>query len=174
MSEVKALGRQGRIPEAKMLAKNLVQVRNAKAKTFQAGVQVAAIGNQARMAQTDATMLGVMSAASGVMKNANEIANPEKHMQMVQDFDMQSEKYKLNQEMTDEVLDSVLGGEDVDAETDDVLNSVLDEIGLEVSSKAGATPALRPHAVQMPQPQQVPSVDDAELMNRLARLGGPS
>lgn len=174
MNEVKALGRQGRMTEAKMLARNLVQVRNAKAKTFQAGVQVSAIGNQARMAQTDAKMVGVMSAATGVMKNANGLANPERQMQMVQEYDMESEKYKLNQEVTDEVLDSVLGGDEVDAETDDVLNSVLDEIGLEVSGKADSTPAIRPQQVQMPQAPQAQTIDDAELMNRLARLGGPS
>lgn len=170
MNEIKALGRQGRMVEARMLAKNLVQVRNAKARTFQAGIQAGAIGTQARMAQADAKMMNVMGTTVGVMQSANNMANPEQNMKMLQEFDMQSEKYKLNQEMTDEVLDSVLGGADVDGETDDVLNSVLDEIGMEVSGKMGAAPSMQP--TQLPDQERLQAADDAELMNRIAKLGG--
>ena len=35
----------------------------------------------------------------------------------------------------DDTLDSVLGGEDDEAEEDAVISQVLDEIGIEVSSK---------------------------------------
>lgn len=174
MAEVKALGRQGRLTEARMLAKNLVQVRNAKARTFQAGAQMSAIGNQAKMAQTDATMMNVINSATEVMHNANGLTDPEKQMNMVQQYDMQSEKYKLNQEMTDEVLDSVLGGEEVDTESDNVLNSVLDEIGLEVAASVGETPAIRPRPVQPVQHEQPYASNDADLMERIARLGGTS
>lgn len=170
MSEIKSLGRQNRMVEARMLAKNLVQVRTAKARTFQAGIQAGAIGTQARMAQADAKMMNVMGTTVGVMQNANNMANPEQNMQMLQEFDMQSEKYKLNQEMTDEVLDSVLGGAEVDGETDDVLNSVLDEIGMEVGSQMGATPSIQP--TKLPEQQRLQAADDADLMNRIARLGG--
>lgn len=173
MAEVKSLGRQGRMAEARMLAKNLVQVRNAKAKTFQAGIQMAAIGNQTKMATANAAMMNVMGQATGVMQTANLLSDPQKQMNMVQEFDMQSEKYKLNQEMTDEVLDSVLGGSEIDGETDDVLNSVLDEIGLEVAGKGTAAPAIRPQQQAVPsQTQAIEETDDSDLMDRIARLGG--
>lgn len=171
MAEVKALGRQGRMTEARMLAKNLVQVRNAKAKTFQAGIQMSAIGNQTKMATANAAMMNVMGQATGVMQNANLLSDPQKQMNMVQEFDMQSEKYKLNQEMTDEVLDSVLGGSEVDGETDDVLNSVLDEIGLEVAGKGTAAPAIKPQQVGTAQAHEAQQTDDSDLMDRIARLG---
>ena len=170
MSEIKSLGRQNRMVEARMLAKNLVQVRTAKARTFQAGIQAGAIGTQTRMAQADAKMMNVMGTTVGVMQNANNIANPQQNMQMLQEFDMESEKYKLNQEMTDEVLDSVLGGAEVDGETDDVLNSVLDEIGMEVSGQMGATPSIQP--AKLPEQERLQAADDADLMNRIAKLGG--
>lgn len=173
MAEIKSLGRKGRMAEARMLAKNLVQVRNAKARTYQAGVQMSAIGNQAKMAQADSNMMGVLSSATGVMQNANGLMNPEKQMAIGQQFDMESEKYKLNQEMTDEVLDSVLGGDEIDADTDNVLNSVLDEIGLEVSASGNETPAIRPQEVQpLPQRYNVQANQDADLMERIAKLGG--
>lgn len=168
MAEVKELGRQGRMSDARLLAKHLVQVRTAKTKTFQAGTQMSAIGTKARMAQADASMMGVIGSATEVMQSANAMSDGKATMQMVQEFDMQSEKYKLNQEMTDEVLDSVLGGEEVGAEADDVLNSVLDEIGLEVSATGGQAPTIRP---QQPV-QQAQGESDAELMQRLARLAG--
>lgn len=171
MSEIKALSRQGRVPEARMLAKNLVQVRNAKARTFQAGIQMSAIGNQTKMAQANSAMMNVMGQATSVMQNANVLSDPQKQMNIVQEFDMQSEKYKLTQEMTDEVLDSALGGSEIDGETDDVLNSVLDEIGLEVANSGTAAPEIRPQQVHIPQHQAAQPVDDSDLMERIARLG---
>lgn len=169
-AEIKSLGRQGRVQEARMLAKNLVQVRQAKARTFQAGAQAGAIGNQVHMAQANAKMMEIMTGTTDVMHNANQLANPGGNMQMLQQFDMESEKYKLNQEMTDEVLDSVLGGAEIDGETDDVLNSVLDEIGMEVSGRMGETPVLRPQ--QIPEQQRLEEADDQALRDRITRLGG--
>lgn len=154
-----------------MLAKNLVQVRNAKSRNFSSSVQAGAIGRQARMAQTDAKMVEIMAKTTGVMQNANGLANPEKQMSMLQQFDMESEKYKLNQEMTDEVLDSVLGGAEIDDASDDVLNSVLDEIGLEVSSKLGGAPQIQPQIQPVQQQHHFQTVDD-DLKNRIQNLGG--
>ncbi|KAI0565779.1 Snf7 [Gracilaria domingensis] len=167
--EIKKLGRQGRIAEARILAKNLVQVRNAKARTFQAGVHAGAIGTQAKMAATEAKMMEVIGNTTQIMQNANGMSDSSRYMNMLQQYDMQSEKYKLNQEMTDEVLDSVMGGEDIGAESDDVLNSVLDEIGLEVSNKVGGSAVIAPQAV----PQQPAALQqaDAALMARIERLG---
>ncbi|PXF40172.1 Charged multivesicular body protein 2b [Gracilariopsis chorda] len=167
-AEIKKLGRQGRMAEARILAKNLVQVRNAKARTFQASVHAGAIATQARMAATDAKMMEVIGNTAAVMKNANGLNDPAKHMNMLQQYDMHSEKQKLNQEMADEILDSVLGGDEIGAESDDVLNSVLDEIGLEVSSKMGGTPVIRPQPVAQPTTMQ--PADD-QLMARIERLG---
>lgn len=169
MSEIKAMGRKGRMVEARMLAKNLVQVRNAKARTYQASIQAGAVGSQARMAQANATMMGVVDSTRQVMANANGLNDPQKHMRMMQDFEMETEKYKLNEEMTDEVLDSVLGGSEVEGETDDVLNAVLDEIGFEVSGRMGEAPSMRPAAQQ--DAERLRAADDAELMSRIQRLG---
>lgn len=170
MNEIKVLARQGRSAEARMLAKNLVQVRNAKNRTYQASTQAGAIGTQAKMAQTEATMLNVMGNTAQVMKNANGMVNPEQQMKMLQQFDMESERYKLNQEMTDEVLESVLGGSEVDEETDDVLNSVLDEIGLEVTGQMGEAPKVQPNA--LPEQRRLQEADDEELLGRIAKLRG--
>lgn len=171
MVEIKALGKQGRMTEARMLAKNLVQVRNAKARTIQANSQMAAIGNQAKMAQANEKMMGVMKATTEVMQNAGSIMDPQHQQNVVMQYDMETEKYKLNQEMTDEVFDSLLGGEEIDAGTDQVLNSVLDEIGLEVaSSTADQTPVIRPRPEQQSVADTASTAGEEDLMNRIARL----
>ena len=54
--------------------------------------------------------------------------------------------------VVDDTLDSILGGSDDEAEEDAVISQVLDEIGIEVSSKVSLIPlphmphALPPHA----------------------------
>lgn len=173
MSQIKTLGKQGRVAEARMIAKNLVQLRKAKERTLQASSNITAIGNQAKMAQTDHTLVKAMKGSTDVMSNVNQLSGGDKIQNVVMGYEMQSEKMKLQQEMTDEVLDSVMGGDEINNDTDDVLNSVLDEIGLEVASQVGgATPSIIP--TQQSQPQQVQkqhSLNDDELMQRIARLG---
>ena len=168
-NQIKSLMRAGRQQEARMAAKNLVQVRSHLTRTSQASMQAGAIGSQARMAQTDAKLMNIMNNTTAVMQNVNGLNDPTKNINAVQMYDMESEKFKLNQELTDEVLESALGGAEVDAEADDVLNSVLDEVGLEVASKIGQAPVVQPKPQSTP--QQHSNVDQA-LQDRLNQLGG--
>lgn len=172
--QVKALGREGRLPEARMLAKNLVQVRKAKERTFNADARMDAISTQARMAQADSSMMKVMDGATSIMKNVNAVGmSGEKAQNLVMSYEMESEKQKLNQEMTDEVLDSILsGGEDIDAGTDEVLNSVLDEIGLEIESRGGEAPTVKPRQKTQAQ-STLQQMNDEDLFKRLERLENP-
>lgn len=167
-NQIKSLMRAGRQSEARMAAKNLVQVRNHLTRTSQASMQAGAIGSQARMAQTDAKLMGIMNNTTSVMQNVNAMNDPTKNMNAVQMYDMETERFKLNQELTDEVLESALGGADVDDEADDVLNSVLDEVGLEVAGKIGQAPVVQPKPQATA--QQQPSVDQM-LQNRFNQLG---
>lgn len=170
MSEIKALGKQGRMNEARMLAKNLVRIRQAKERTYQASSQMTAISYQAKMAATNSKMVEMMQATTGVMKNSEAMMNPQQQQNIMMQFGVETEKYNLNQEMNDEMMDSILGGEEIDAGTDDVLNSVLDEIGLEVaSSTATHAPSIRPQPIQ--QQQAVDTRTEDELIDRIARLG---
>lgn len=170
LKEIKEKSRQGRMAEARMLAKNLIQVRNAKSRTYQASTQANSIGAQATMAQASAAMMNVMGSTTEVMRNANRVANPDQQMKMLQEYDMESEKYKLNQEMTDEVLDSVLGGSEVDEETDEVLNSVLDEIGLEVRGKMKETPGVQPSVMVEQRLQETGFDEDEDIRSRIDNL----
>ena len=173
VAEIKALGRQNRVQDARVLAKHLVAVRDRKAKTFQASVQASSIGMEASAAATNAKVVDIMGKTTEVIKRTNEVTNQGRHMEVLQQFDAEKEKYKLNQEMTDELLDSTLGDMDADTESEAVLNSVLDEIGLEVSSSMGAaTPAVQPQMAA--EQQRLQEADELQMMDRLAKLGVPS
>lgn len=172
-AEIKSLVRQNRIPEARILSKNLVQVRSAQTKLFGASTQLSAIQNQSSVMQSQAKVVGAMHNASQMLSQATNAANPEQMMKMAQAYEMEAGKAGLAQEMTDDALDSILGGDEADQEGEDVLNSVLEEIGMEITGKMSSAPVARPAPQQSMQvPQGAGLSEEDALLQRLAALEG--
>lgn len=168
-AEIKNLVRSGRTAEARILSKNLIQNRNTQTKLFGASVQLSAIQNQGSLMASQAKVVEGMAGASSIMASANSAANPQRMMAVAQNYEMESGKMQLAQEMTDDVLDDMIGGDEVDAEADLALNSVLEEIGLDVAGSMSAAPVARPKLVPRPVATAAPSEED-QLLARLAAL----
>lgn len=164
--ELKRLAGAGRMDEARVLAKNLAQIRSAKQKLFMAETQLGAVQTEMAVANSQGKVMEAVAGAAGIMQRANGMNGAVNAMEIAQNFQMESEKAALTQEMTDDALDSVLGGPDVDEESEAVLQSVLDDIGLQVGTQMGAAPAGRP-AVQAGS-DKVENTED--LMARIAAL----
>lgn len=173
-SEMKMLARQGKMAEAKMLAKNLAQNQKFQQKCFSSKYQVSSIANQGNMALTQQKVNEAMGDTVGLMAKANARADVAGAMSIAQQYEMEASKAEMQGEMMDDALEGAFGGEEVDAETENILNEVLAEAGMEVGSKvhaAGATPSSLPaHAARDEAARQQES-DDIE--RRLAALGGP-
>ena len=69
------------------------------------------------------------------MGSMNKQMDPQKVMQTMKQFEMESAKMEMKEEMMDDVLDDMLGGSDEEEEQDAIINQVLDEIGIEVAGK---------------------------------------
>ncbi len=170
-AEIKALVRAGRVAEARILSKNLVQNRNAQSKLVSARAQLGGIGNQTAIMASQQKVVDAIAGAGALMANANSAANPQRMMAVMQNYEMESGKMGMAMEMTDDVIDGVMGGYEVDDEADKALDSVLQEIGLATEASMSAAPVARP-AHQVPAPV---ANDDAladELLKRIADLEG--
>lgn len=170
-AEIKSLVRSGRMSEARLLSKNLIQNRNAQSQLTSARAQLGGIGNQTAVMASQAKVVEAMSGASALMANANSAANPQRMMNVMQNYEMEAGKMGMAMEMTDDVIDSVMGGYEVDDEADKALDSVLQEIGMATEASMSAAPVARPA-------NQVPAAvakDDAladDLLKRIADLEG--
>lgn len=171
-AEIKSLVRSGRTAEARMLSKNLIQNRNTQTKLFGASTQLSAIQNQGSLMASQAKVVGAMENASNMMSQANQAANPERMMKVAQNYELEAGKMQLAQEMTDDVLDDIVGGDDVDTEADAALNSVLEEIGLDVAGSMSAAPVARPRPVARPAAAAPINSEEDQLLARIAALEG--
>lgn len=176
LADIKRLAKEGRVAEAKSMSRSLVQLREMKARTGAASVQVGSVGNQAKLMGINGRMVEIMGGTTAVMANANGGANPEQQMKMAQEFMMQSEKMSLAQEMTDDALEGIMGGDEATAEGDEVLQGVLDEIGLDFSARVGAAPSLQPAQSKLQEQQEAARTqaahEEQDILNRIAKLQG--
>ncbi len=101
----------------------------------------------------------------------NKIQDPQKTAKIMKDFEIQNMKMGMTDEMINETLDGVLEGSDDEAESDQIVNKVLDEIGIEISGKLinAPTPARGGLAASRTAADE-DDVSDADIQNMLAKL----
>lgn len=82
-----------------MLAKQLVQLRKQKVRTFAAGGKIQSVGAQNKAMGANIALAGAMGTTSKVMANMNTILNPQQIAQTTQNFS----KAVMKMDMTDEM-----------------------------------------------------------------------
>ncbi|PRD30149.1 UNVERIFIED_CONTAM: Chmp2b [Trichonephila clavipes] len=132
-----------------VLAKNLVTVRKQKARTYTASSKIMSVGNQTK-----------------TMGLANKELNPQGIMKTMHDFEKESMKMGMAEEIVEDSLNSVLTESGDEEEEDAVVNQVLDEIGIEISGKMSKAPLVNRDEVG----ESSRVATDDELERQLAKL----
>ncbi|MEE6468229.1 hypothetical protein FKM82_008217 [Ascaphus truei] len=109
--EIKKMAKTGNKEACRVLAKQLVQLRKQKTRTF-------------------ATMQAV-----------NKKMDPQKTLQTMQNFQKENMKMEMTEEMINDTLDDIFDASEDEEESQDIVNQVLDEIGIEVSGKMAKAPS---------------------------------
>lgn len=105
------------------------------------------------------------------MEAVGKATDVKKVQQTLQSFIRENEKMDAAQEFMDDAVESALDADGIESETDEVMNQVLDEIGIDINSQlAGApAPANRVQASRAPVANQSKNEED-ELLKRLGVL----
>uniref|UniRef100_A0AAR2J3E6 Charged multivesicular body protein 2Ba n=1 Tax=Pygocentrus nattereri TaxID=42514 RepID=A0AAR2J3E6_PYGNA len=109
--EIKKMAKTGNREACKILAKQLVQLRKQKNRTY-------------------ATMQAV-----------NKKMDPKKTLQTMQDFQKENLKMEMTEDMINDTLDEIFDESGDEEECQDIVNQVLDEIGIEISGKMVKAPS---------------------------------
>jgi len=164
--EIKQHAAKGDKSSAKIMAKNLVQIRKQKQKMMISKTTMAGIGMQATAMNASATMAGAMKTAGAAMTSMNKAIDPVAMQRMMAQFAGEQEKFSMTQEVMDDAMDSVF--EDDDEEIDGVVDQVFTELGLE---DAAGLSTVAAGTTQIAEPQASTAMDD-DLERRLAALNG--
>ncbi|XP_039285966.1 LOW QUALITY PROTEIN: charged multivesicular body protein 2b-like [Nilaparvata lugens] len=166
--EIKKLVKEGNKEGYTILAKQLVQLRKQKNRTFAAGSKVQNIGVKNKAMGANMKLAEAMSTTAKTMQNMNDIMKPEKMAADMSNFSKAAMKMDMTEEMINDTLDDILDEDGLEEESDHVVQQVLDEIGIEISGKVSEAPSAIKDRIGAPSKSRVPT--DEEIEAQLAKL----
>lgn len=164
--QIKRTAKEGQVDGARMLAKDLVRTRANITRMYQMRTQMQSVSMQLTTMRTNETMATAMSNCAKIMGRMNQTMHLPAMQSVMMQFEMEHGKMEMTQEMMDDAMGDMLGGADEEAQTDDVINQVMDELGLETGSKLGAMTAGKDNPAAI----GASSVADSELERRMEQL----
>ncbi|XP_071539558.1 charged multivesicular body protein 2b [Panulirus ornatus] len=168
-NEIKRLAKSPGNKEAvAMLAKQLVNIRKQKTRTYAANSRISSVAAQQKSMQANVKLAGAMGSATKTMVNMNQIMKPEDIAKNMRDFEQASAKLDMSEEVMNDALDDILNESGDEEESDAIVNQVLDEIGIEIGAKVAGAPEARRDALGETSRSNVMS--DKELEESLAKL----
>ncbi|KAK9888162.1 hypothetical protein WA026_000431 [Henosepilachna vigintioctopunctata] len=138
--EIKKLAKEGNNEGCKLLAKQLVQLRKQKNRTYAANSKIQGIGIQNKLMGANAKLAESMGVAGKTMGEMNRIMKPEQIAANINAFSRESMKMEMTDEMINDTLDDILTESGDEEESDNIISQVLDEIGIEVGGKMMEAP----------------------------------
>merc|ERR1712176_660403 len=138
----------GTDPSLKILAKQIVQLRQQRSKLNSTKSQIGAMGMHATTISSQVAAANAFGSVTSALKETNAQMNTTEMMKMMTEFTKENERLQMNEEMIDDVLTEAFDEDGIDEEAEQVTNQVLAELGVEMDSKFVGlnTPTVRPQS----------------------------
>ncbi|XP_049904967.1 charged multivesicular body protein 2Ba [Epinephelus moara] len=169
-AEIKKMAKSGNKEACKILAKQLVQVRRQKGRTYAVSSKVTSMSTQTRLMNSQMKMAGAMSTTAKTMQAVNKKMDPQKTLKTMQDFQKENMKMGMTEDMINDTLDEIFEESGDEEESQDIVNQVLDEIGIEISGKMVRAPAAGKSVPSAASSKQA-TISDDEIERQLKALG---
>ncbi|XP_031585091.2 charged multivesicular body protein 2Ba [Oreochromis aureus] len=169
-AEIKKMAKSGNREACKILAKQLVQLRKQKTRTYAVSSKVTSMSTQTKLMNSQMKMAGAMSTSAKTMQAVNKKMDPQKTLKTMQDFQKENMKMGMTEDMINDTLDEIFEESGDEEESQDIVNQVLDEIGIEISGKMGKAPAAG-KTVPGAAAASKATISDDEIERQLRALG---
>lgn len=177
IAEIKKTAKQGQNEAVKVMAKSLVRNRHAVTKLFGLKSQLQAVSLRVQTLKSTQAMADAMRGATKAMGAMNKRMSIPALTKIMREFEKQNEKMEMTSEMMGDAIDDAFEDEGEEEETDDLVNQVLDEIGINSTDGLVAAPvapaAPQPVAMSAVANEPVPEGGaglDVDLQARLDNL----
>lgn len=137
-TQIKKLAKGSQLDAARIMAKDLVRTRHHITRTYQMRTQLQSVSMQLSTMRTNEAMSSAMGNVVQVMAKMNQSMNLPAMQQVLMQFEMEHGKMEMTQEMMDDAMGDVLGADNEEEQTDEIINQVMDELGLENETKMNA------------------------------------
>ncbi|KAI9883098.1 MAG: Protein phosphatase 2C 1 [Watsoniomyces obsoletus] len=144
VQDIKKSAKNGQIGACKIQAKDLVRTRRYAnssyiQKFYQMRTQLQAISLRIQTVRSNEQMMQSMKGATTLLGSMNRSMNLPALQRIAMEFEKENDIMDQRQEMMDDAIDDVTGLED-EAEGEEVVREVLDEIGVDLGQALGETP----------------------------------
>lgn len=138
VQDIKKSAKNGQMGPLRIQAKDLVRTRRYIQKFYQMRTQLQAISLRIQTVRSNEQMMQSMKGATSLLGSMNRQMNLPALQRIAMEFEKENDIMDQRQEMMDDAIDDVTGLED-EEEGEEVVNQVLDEIGIDL----GQTVCLR-------------------------------
>nr|XP_002130869.1 charged multivesicular body protein 2b-A [Ciona intestinalis] len=133
--EIKKAAKQGNKQACNILAKQLVQMRKQKNRSYATSSTITSVGLKTKGMHANMKMANAMGKTAQTMGKVNKQMDPKRMAQIMQQFEQESTKMEMSEEMINDTMDSVLSEPGDEEEEDQIVSQVLSEIGVSMSGK---------------------------------------
>jgi len=139
-AEIKKMAAAGNKEACAVLAKQLIQIRKQKTRLYTASSKVQSVGTHAKSMQAGVTLAGAMGSTAKTMSSMNQMIKPAEMAKTMKQFEMEAAKLGMTDELVSDTLDDILNESGDEEESNEIVQKVLDEIGIDISGKLAAAP----------------------------------
>ncbi|KAL3531214.1 hypothetical protein ACH5RR_010536 [Cinchona calisaya] len=140
VAEIKRTAKTGNEAATKILARQLIRLRQQIANLQGSRAQMRGIATHTQAISAQSSVAVGMKGATKAMSAMNKQMAPAKQVKVIQEFQKQSAQMDMTTEMMSDTIDNVLDDDEAEDETEELTNQVLDEIGVGVASQLSAAP----------------------------------
>lgn len=158
-------------PTLKVLAKQLVQVRQQRDKLFTARSQVGAMGMHATTMASQVAAVSALGSVTDTLKVANSQMDMKETMKVMAQFQLENERITAKEELMDDALADAFDTEEMEEEAENVTAQVLAELGVEMDAQMVglSAPSAKPAGEEALTQEEQNALDDV-LPDLKARL----
>ncbi|KIY69587.1 Snf7-domain-containing protein [Cylindrobasidium torrendii FP15055 ss-10] len=163
IADIKKSAKAGQINACKIMARDLVRTRRYVQKFTQMRTQLQAVGLRIQTMRSNQAMADAMRGATRAMKSMNRGLNLPQIQRIMMEFEKESSTMDMKEEMMSDAVDDVMDDdlEDEEAEGDQILQSVLDEIGVDLSQQLTDAPSGIASASKAPAARQAVALGES-------------
>jgi charged multivesicular body protein 2A len=139
LQDMRKMAKQNQMEAVKIMARDLVRTRAYVTKFYQMKAQMQAVSLRLQTMKSTATMTDCMKGVTKAMMGMNRQMNIPAMQRIMMEYEKQSEVMEMKQEIMNDTIDDVMDTEgSEDAEANEMVNQVLDELKLDFNQKIGA------------------------------------
>eukprot|EP01060_Flectonema_neradi_P028357 TRINITY_DN380_c2_g1_i1.p1 TRINITY_DN380_c2_g1~~TRINITY_DN380_c2_g1_i1.p1 ORF type:complete len:205 (+),score=50.84 TRINITY_DN380_c2_g1_i1:54-668(+) len=142
MAEIKRLAAKGDVAGAKVIGKQVVQLRDQKKRMMTMKTHMTGMASKTTTMAAQSKQLEMMKKTTGIMSQVNANINVGEVNKIMQQFALQNHQMNVTEDMMDQALDGLDDMDDLDDETENVMGQIIDEVCGDIKSAKVASNTL--------------------------------